>query len=291
MTAFFEILDTRTTLHDAARCADAGELSGAARRSDHVFFSYNGHRRAVSDVTFDVNPGETIALVGSTGSGKSTTLGLLHRAFDPSEGRIVADGRDIRTFSLTSASPQHRRRVPGADALRPLSSIRRENLLVGKPDASEEQLRAALERAQAIDIIEHQAHGLDTVVGEQGVGHCPGGERQRLSIARALLKDPPILILDEATSALDAETEQKAEAAPSTKSPRSAATTVIIAHRLATVRDATRILVLDHGRIVETGSFDELVESQRPLRGARARTSSWRRQREHWCKRREESWV
>jgi ABC-type multidrug transport system fused ATPase/permease subunit len=239
-------------VHDRPGAPDAGKLVGEVAFED-VSFSYDGKRAAVADVTFKVAPGETIALVGATGSGKSTTLGLLHRAFDPQSGRIVIDGRDIREVSLTSL-----RRNIAVVFQEPMLFARsiRENLQVGRPDATDAEMMSALERAQALEFIGRQADGLNTVIGERGRS-LSGGERQRLSIARALLKNPPVLILDEATSALDAATEQKLQAA--LDEVMKDRTTFVIAHRLATIRNASRILVFDQGRIVETGSFDELV--------------------------------
>jgi ATP-binding cassette subfamily B protein len=194
-----------------------------------------------------------VALVGATGSGKSTTLGLLHRAFDPQAGRITVDGVDIRDVTVASL-----RRNIGVVFQEPMLFARtiRENLLVGDPDATDAEITAALARAQATEIMMRQPAGLDAVVGERG-RTLSGGERQRLSIARALLKNPPILILDEATSALDATTEAKVKRA--LDEVMRDRTTFVIAHRLATVRNATRILVLDHGHVVESGTFEDLV--------------------------------
>jgi ATP-binding cassette, subfamily B, beta-glucan exporter len=252
MREFFEVMDTTPQVRDRPGAPDAPRLTGALQ-FDNVTFSYDGKRAAVEDVSFDVKAGETIAIVGSTGSGKSTTLGLLHRAFDPQSGAIIADGIDIRDVSLGSL-----RRNIGVVFQEPMLFARtiRENLLVGKPDASEEEMNAALERAQASEIMLRQSNGLDTIVGERG-RTLSGGERQRLSIARALLKNPPILILDEATSALDAATEVKLQKALDEVMKNR--TTFVIAHRLATIRNATRILVFEQGKIIETGSFEELV--------------------------------
>jgi ATP-binding cassette subfamily B protein len=252
MREFFEVLDTLPAVRDRADAKDAGRLSGQISFVD-VSFSYDGKRAAVADVSFDVTPGETIAIVGSTGSGKSTTLGLLHRAFDPQSGAIKADGFDIRELSLGSL-----RRNIGVVFQEPMLFARtiRENLLVGKPDATEAEMNEALARAQATEVMARQSDGLDTLVGERG-RTLSGGERQRLSIARALLKDPPILILDEATSALDAATEAKLQKA--LDEVMKGRTTFVIAHRLATIRNATRILVFEQGRVVEIGNFEELV--------------------------------
>jgi ATP-binding cassette subfamily B protein len=177
----------------------------------------------------------------------------LHRAFDPQSGRILVDGIDVRDVSLASL-----RRNVGVVFQEPMLFARtiRENVMVGNVEATDAELVAALGRAQATEIVMRQPGGLDTPVGERGRS-LSGGERQRLSIARALLKNPPILVLDEATSALDAGTEAKLKRAldEATKGR----TTFIIAHRLATIRNATRILVFDEGHIVEEGTFETLV--------------------------------
>lgn len=249
---FFDVIDTIPHVQDRPNAADAGRLEGEVT-FDNVTFSYDGKRPAILDLSLKARKGQTIALVGSTGSGKSTTLGLLHRAFDPQSGSILVDGKDIRDFTLQSL-----RRNIAVVFQEPMLFARtiRENLEVGRADATNEQMLAALERAQAIEFIGRQADGLDTIVGERGRS-LSGGERQRLSIARALLKDPPILILDEATSALDAGTEQKLQLA--LEEVMKGRTTFVIAHRLATIRNADHIVVLDQGRIIEQGNFDELV--------------------------------
>ena len=248
---FFDVLDTIPAMHDRPDAVDPGRLTGRIE-FDNVSFAYDGTRPAVSGLSFTALPGETVALVGATGAGKSTALMLLHRAFDPQSGCIRIDGIDVRDIQLGAL--RHNIGVVFQEALLFNRSIA-ENLRVGKPDATDEQMRAAAARAQALEFIEYNVEGFDAKVGERGRS-LSGGERQRLSIARALLKDPPILILDEATSALDAATETHVLAALDEVMKNR--TTFVIAHRLATIRNATRILVFDHGRIVEMGTFEEL---------------------------------
>jgi ATP-binding cassette, subfamily B, beta-glucan exporter len=252
MQEFFEIADTLPAVHDKPSAVEAPRFKGRIE-FDNVSFSYDGKKTAVKDVFITVEPGETVALVGSTGSGKSTTLGLLHRAFDPQSGVIRIDGVDIRDYTVQSL-----RANIGVVFQEPMLFARsiEENLKIGRPEATADEIATAVERAQATDFIGRQSDGMMTIVGERGRS-LSGGERQRLSIARALLKDPPIMILDEATSALDAATEQKLQKA--LDEVRKGRTTFIIAHRLATIRNADRILVFDQGRIMEYGSFDSLV--------------------------------
>jgi glucan exporter ATP-binding protein len=249
---FFAVIDLPPALADKPDAIDAGRLKGHVVFSD-VTFAYDAKRNAVSDLNIDVAPGETVALVGATGSGKSTTLGLLHRVFDPQKGSITIDGVDIRDMSLESL-----RRNIGVVFQEPMLFARsiEENLRVGKPEATPEEIAMALERAQAADFVARNPEGVAALVGERGRS-LSGGERQRLSIARALLKDPPIMIFDEATSALDATTERQIQAA--LERATHGRTTFVIAHRLATIRNAGCILVFDHGRIVERGTFDELL--------------------------------
>jgi len=248
---FFGVFDTVPALRDRPDAVDPGRVSGRVEFID-VSFSYDGKQPAVADLNITAQPGETIALVGATGAGKSTALALLHRAFDPQSGTIKIDGIDIRDMKL--AALRRNIGVVFQEALLFNRSIA-DNLRVGKPDATEQQLRDAAARAQALDFIERDPGRLEGKVGERGRS-LSGGERQRLSIARALLKDPPILILDEATSALDAGTETKVMAALDEVMKHR--TTFVIAHRLATVRRATKIIVFEAGRIVEAGTYEEL---------------------------------
>jgi len=249
---FFDVIDAKPDVTDAPDAVAAGRLTGHVLFED-VSFSYDKSREALQDVTFDAPPGETIALVGATGSGKTTALNLLHRVFDPTDGRVLIDGRDIRTITLESL-----RANIGVVFQEPFIFARSiaENLRIGKPNATKAEMEQALEAAQAIDFVRRAADGLQTVIGERG-RNLSGGERQRLSIARALLKNPPIMILDEATSSLDAKTERQVQQA--LEAAMRGRTTFVIAHRLATIRNADRILVFDQGRVIESGAFDELV--------------------------------
>jgi ATP-binding cassette subfamily B protein len=253
LAEFFAVLDTVPAVRDRPDAVDPGRLRGLVEFSN-VSFSYDGKRSAVADLSFTALPGERVALVGPTGSGKSTALALLHRTFDPQGGVISVDGMDIRALTLTGL-----RRNIGVVFQETLLFNRSiaENLRVGKPDASEDDMRAAATRAQALDFITRNPDGLNAPIGERG-RLLSGGERQRLAIARALLKDPPILILDEATSALDPVTEARLTTA--LDEVMKGRTTFVIAHRLATIRNATRILVFDQGRIIETGTYDDLVQ-------------------------------
>ena len=248
---FFEVLDTHPLIRDSADAVDPGRLIGKIAFKD-VSFSYDGKRTAIDNLSFTIQPGQTIALVGASGAGKTTALSLLYRAFDPQTGLITVDDQDIRHYQLAAL-----RRNIGVVFQEPLLFNRSiaENLRIGSPNATEEQLLQACARAQALEFIERQPQGLDTNIGERGRA-LSGGERQRLSIARVILKDPPILILDEATSALDGTTELKLmEALEEVTRNR---TTLVIAHRLSTIRHADMIMVMEGGRVLETGSFDTL---------------------------------
>src|ERR1700748_1791556 len=249
---FFNVLDAVPAVRDRPDAIEIGRLSGLVEFHD-VSFSYDGKRPAVEDLSFTALPGQTIALVGPTGAGKSTAIALLHRAFDPQSGFIRIDGMDVRGLTLTAL-----RRNIGVvfqEALLFNRSIA-DNLRVGKPDATDEEMRIAAARAQALEFIERGELKFETNVGERG-RMLSGGERQRLSIARALFEEPPILILDEATSALDAVTEARVNAA--LDEVMKGRTTFVIAHRLSTIRNATRILLFDAGPVIESGTFDELV--------------------------------
>jgi glucan exporter ATP-binding protein len=249
---FFGVLDTRSGVMDKPGAKPLEQPRGEVA-FENVSLSYDGGRPAVSDLNFTVPAGSSVALVGATGSGKSTTMALLSRLWDPQQGRITIDGTDIRDVTLESLRRQIG--VVFQDSAVFHRSIA-DNIRVGSADATLEAVTRAATLAEADDFIARQPQGYDTIVGERGV-NLSGGERQRLAIARALLKNPPILILDEATSALDAATEARIQKA--LEQLMQGRTTFLIAHRLSTIRKADLILVLQQGRIVERGSFDELV--------------------------------
>ncbi len=251
---FFTILDSQSTLSESASapalCITQGEV-----RFEHVSFDYAPGIPTVRNLSFTARPGSITALVGATGAGKSSTMALLQRYWDPAKGRILIDGQDIRGVSLDSLRGAIG--VVFQDSMLFNRSIRA-NLLIGKPDATEAELRHACHMAEALEFIEAQPSGFETVIGERGV-NLSGGQRQRLAIARAILKNPPILILDEATSALDAATE--AHITRALRALMRGRTSFIIAHRLSTIRDADEVLVFADGRIAERGGFQELLES------------------------------
>ncbi len=252
LAEFFKVLDARSSVPDRPGApelqAPRGEVSFEA-----VAFAYPGGPRILNDVSFVARPGMSVALVGQTGAGKSTAMNLLQRLWDPVEGAIRIDGQDLREVSLESL-----RRSIGVVFQESMLFNRSiiENLRIGAPDASDEEVERACRLADAHEFIIRQPQGYDTVVGERGTT-LSGGQRQRLAIARAALKNPPILILDEATSALDAATEARVSRAMTAL--MRGRTTFIIAHRLSTVRDADVILVFEGGEVVERGSFDALL--------------------------------
>ncbi|MEH1102806.1 ABC transporter ATP-binding protein [Micromonospora sp. CPCC 205561] len=252
----FEYLDLPVDVADPAEPAevDPRRVRGHLRLTDVTFRYPGSDTAAVAGITLDVPAGTGLALVGETGSGKSTLAGLVSRLHDPTSGRITIDGVDLREMRLADLAAIVG--VVGQEAYL-LHTTVRENLRHARPDATDAQLEAAARAAQIHDLIAGLPDGYDTVVGSRG-HRFSGGEKQRLAIARTLLRDPRILILDEATSALDTETERAVQRA--FDEVARGRTTITIAHRLSTVRDADRIAVLDHGRIVESGSHDDLLE-------------------------------
>ena len=251
---YFKLIDMQSTVpeREDAHLLDVthGEVA-----FEQVSFAYPGGPAILADVSFVARPGTVTALVGATGAGKSTAMHMLQRLWDPQSGGILIDGQDLRDVSLGSL--RQNIGVVFQESLLFNRTIR-DNLLVGRPDATQEQIEHACRLAEAHDFIIRQPQGYDTVVGERG-STLSGGQRQRLAIARALLKDAPILILDEATSALDAATEARVSRAMANL--MAGRTTFVIAHRLSTVRDADEILVFDGGRIAERGTFDGLVRA------------------------------
>jgi ATP-binding cassette subfamily B protein len=248
----FQVIDTETTVPDRAGAIDIGRAKGEVEFED-VCFAYPNTGVTLSGVGFKAEPGRSLALVGHTGAGKSTAMALLQRLWDPTSGRISIDGVDLRDMTLDSL--RQNIGVVFQDNLLFNRTIR-ENLLVGRPNATQEEIEQACRMAEAHDFILRQPQGYDTQVGERGVA-LSGGQKQRLAIARALLKNPPILILDEATSALDAATEARVQKA--LKALMAGRTTFIIAHRLSTIREADEILVFESGEVIERGDFDALV--------------------------------
>jgi len=247
----FTIIDTPDESHltEGLRPADfRGHV-----RFENVSFHYSAGAAALTDLTLEARSGETVALVGATGAGKSTVLNLLTRFYEPSAGRILIDG-----LPLAGVSKEWLRDQLGYVTQETFlfNTTLRDNLLLAKHDATDEELWAALTAANAAGFVRATSDGLNTLAGERG-GRFSGGERQRLSIARALLKNPPLLLLDEATSALDNRTERLVQQA--LENLRAERTCFVIAHRLSTVQQADRICVLDHGRLIEQGTHAQLL--------------------------------
>ena len=248
----FALLDERPRIRDRPHARPL-TLGGAAVRFEAVSFAYDDAAPALHGVTVALPPGRTTALVGASGAGKTTMLNLVPRFFEPSAGRVLVDEQDVREVTL--ASLRDAVALVSQDVVLFDDTVRA-NIAFGRADADEAAVRAAARAADAEDFILALEHGFDTSVGPRGE-RLSGGQRQRLALARAILKDAPILLLDEATSALDAESEERVQRALARLSR--GRTTLVIAHRLATVRDAAQIVVLEHGRVVETGDHRELL--------------------------------
>jgi ATP-binding cassette, subfamily B, bacterial len=250
----FELLDEDPDIADADDAIELPRVRGEISFED-VTFSYGGDTPALDHVTLMVPPGQTLALVGETGAGKSTLAKLVARFYDPDEGRVLIDGHDLRDVTERSLRSQLGI-VPQESFL--FSGTIRDNLAFGQPDAAGEDVRAAAQAVGAHEFIERLPEGYDTEVGERG-GHLSAGQRQLVAFARAAAADPRILILDEATSNVDVRTESQIE--HGLRRLLAGRTAIVIAHRLSTIRGAGRIVVLDHGRIEEQGTHEELLDA------------------------------
>ena len=250
----FELLDEEPDVADKPDAMELPRVRGEIR-FDRVTFSYGGDAIALDEVTLDVPPGQTLALVGATGAGKSTLAKLVARFYDPDDGRVLIDGYDLRDVTERSLRSQLGI-VPQESFL--FSGTIRDNIAFGRPGATDEDVTAAAQAVGAHDFIERLAEGYDTEVGERG-GHLSAGQRQLVAFARAAAADPRILILDEATSNVDVRTEAQIERG--LRRLLAGRTAIVIAHRLSTIRNAGRIVVLDHGGIAEQGTHEELLEA------------------------------
>ncbi len=251
----FEILDAQPDIDDRAGAQTLVTVEGHVRM-ENVTFGYDPRRSVLSNLSFEAKPGELVALVGPTGAGKTTVINLLHRFYDPTEGRLTIDGRDLRDVMLESWYRQIAL-VPQETIL--FGGTILDNIRYGKMDADETTVWKASKAAHAHDFITTLPDGYQTVVGEKGV-NLSGGQRQRIAIARAILKDPRILLLDEATSSLDTDSERLVQEA--LQRLMEGRTTFVVAHRLSTIQRADRILVLDKGKLVEEGTHAQLLEHQ-----------------------------
>lgn len=248
----FEIMDAIPDITEQPNATILPELSGRVEFR-HVHFTYTGVKQVLKDLNFTVEPGQTIALVGPSGAGKSTIANLLPRFYDVTGGAILVDGYDVREVTLSSLREQIG--IVPQDTMLFNTSIE-ENVRYGRLDATDEEVWAAIRAANAADFVTAMPEGIKTPIGDRGIV-LSGGQRQRIAIARALLKDPKILILDEATSALDTESEQVVQAA--LERLMVGRTSFVIAHRLTTIQNADVILVIDDGRVVERGNHETLL--------------------------------
>jgi len=252
MESVLEVIEVADKIKDSGR-VDLKTFKSSVNFAN-VSFCYNGGSSAIEGVNFRIKKGETVAIVGPSGSGKTTLVQMIPRFFDPTEGKIEIDGKNVREYTLSSLRGSIG--MVTQDAVLFNDSVKN-NIKYGKIDASEKEIKEAIEKSHLESLVDKMPEGLDTVIGEKG-GRISGGERQRIAIARALLKNAPILILDEATSSLDAESEKMIQEAM--KELLIGKTAVIIAHRISTVLNADRIIVLKKGRITEEGTHKELLK-------------------------------
>ena len=251
----FEILDTQSDVADAPGAQTLPPLQGHVRM-ENVSFSYDNRVFVLEEINLDIHPGQTIAILGSTGSGKSSLINLVPRFYDPQKGRILIDGHDLRDVTIDSL-----RRQIGIVLQETFlfNDSLRNNISYGRPSASLEEIIDAAKSAKIHDFISALPQGYDTIVGERGVG-LSGGQKQRMAIARALLMEAKVLILDESTSSVDTETERAIQQAFAKLTEN--CTTFVIAQRLSTIRNADRIIVLDRGRIVQDGTHEDLLQQE-----------------------------
>jgi len=248
----FEVLDRQDDVRDSPNAVDISSVKGAIEFRS-VNFGYAESRIVLRDINLSIAPNQIVGLVGGTGAGKSTLLSLVPRFYDPATGSVMLDDRDVR--EITKKSLRNQIAIVLQDTLL-FSTTVRENIAYGRPDATEEEIIEAARRAQADEFIGQMPQGYSSMVGERG-GHLSVGQRQRIGIARAFLKNAPILLLDEPTSALDPSTE--AAIMETIKELMRGRTTLIATHRLATIHNLDQIIVLDHGRIIEQGRGPELL--------------------------------
>ncbi|MCD6291635.1 MAG: ABC transporter ATP-binding protein [Anaerolineae bacterium] len=254
MPRIFEILDAPAPIQDAPNAIALPRVRGEVRFED-VWFAFpdEPERMVLKGLNLTVKPGQTVAILGGTGSGKSSVINLIPRLHDVVQGRVLIDGHDVRAVTLSSLRRQIGI-VPQETFL--FSMTVRENIAFGRPDASQEEIEQVARLAQAHDFIMELPKGYDTRVGERGIG-LSGGQKQRIALARALLMDPAILILDEATSSVDTETEYEIQKA--LEQVMATRTSIVIAQRLSTVKTADKVVVLKDGRVVEEGTHAELL--------------------------------
>ncbi|MDR9416587.1 MAG: ATP-binding cassette domain-containing protein, partial [Gracilimonas sp.] len=248
----FELLEETPEIENNPGAENLTSVKGEVV-AEHLYFSYEGQKNVIDNVSFNASAGKTVALVGPSGAGKTTLLNLIPRFYDPQKGAIYVDGKNIQDITFKSLR-QHISIVPQEVHL--FGTSIRENIIYGKLDATPEEITQAAKDANAHEFILKTENGYDSMIGEKGV-KLSGGQRQRIAIARAILKNPAILLLDEATSSLDSESEAQVQEALGRLMKNR--TTFVIAHRLSTVQHADQILVMDEGKIVEVGTHLQLI--------------------------------